>query len=67
MVSINSKLGRKIKEEEKTSTINDEIDDKINDKPEEIIIDEKINDKPEELSVSNKEYVIKIDDYMAEH
>jgi len=75
MVSINSKLGRKLKEDEEVRVLVDaiiplkEINSII--PVEEIInvIDVNKEDvkKFEELSISNKEYVIKIDDYMNKH
>jgi hypothetical protein len=85
MVSINSKLGRKIKAEEEVHVLVDaiiqlkEIDSIIPaasplarlQPVEEVIniidVNEEDVKKFEELSISNKEYVIKIDDYMNEH
>ena len=75
MVSIKSKLGRKLKEDEEVHVLVDaiialkEIDSII--PVEEVInvidVNEEDVKKFEELSISNKEYVIKIDDYMDKH
>jgi len=75
MVSINSKLGRKIKAEEELHVFVDAIIPlkQINSiiPVEEVInvidVNEEDVKKFEELSISNKEYVIKIDDYMNKH